>query len=755
VRIPVHGGQTGLIGRVVELADAVRLLEHGRVLTLTGIGGSGKTRIARRVIHETADRYPSGAWVVELADLTDPDLVADVIAGALDLRAPAGPDVRTALAAFLADHPGLLVLDNCEHLVNPVADLVAELLTAARGLTVLATSRLPLRILQETVYQVAPLSSPDEGVVVDLADADRYDAIALYAQRATEAMSSFRLNADNVASVGRLVARLEGVPLAIELAAARVRLLSPDSLLERISDRLDVLESDRRDRPVRQRSLAASVGWSYDLCSEQEQTLWKRLSVFSGGFELEAAEMVCSGDGVEVLDLLSTLVDMSVVSRVGEAGSRFRMLETIRQYGAERLDESAAPTGLRDRHLQWYADLVAKLEREWTGPDQQAWIRLMRAEHPNLRAALDHALRDPSTALVALRMCHGLEPLWICAGLLGEARRWIERSMVLTEGADADKVRGLRMCAWFGALQMDLDYARARVTEATTFLAEDADDLTRAHLYFADGAVSSWETDVARGIELLEASQAAFRRAGNLTGTVEALLNTGIAKVFAGDFDNAGLAHQRCLAMTDPVGETFVGAYARWSAGISALMSGEVGAAASLEHDALTRSSALGDQLAMALELETLAWIAAIEENAERAAVLLGGAGSIWRRISMPIERTPYICDLHVISEDQARALIDGETFARYFERGLRMPTPEVVALALATQDDPVADRAGPLTRRENEVAALVAEALSNRDIAERLFLSERTVEGHVQNILRKLGFSSRARIVAWYVASG
>ncbi|HEX4189844.1 MAG TPA: LuxR C-terminal-related transcriptional regulator [Marmoricola sp.] len=736
------------------MADVVQLLQPGRVLTLTGVGGSGKTRIAQRVIADSTERYPVGVWVAQLADLTDAGLVADVIANTVDVRL--GPDHqdRSALAGFFADHPGLLVLDNCEHLADRVADLVTEILQAAPELTVLTTSQLPLGVTREVTYQVPPLAAPGHGQPLGMDEAGDYEAVALFVQRATESLSSFRLNDENVAAVGALVTHLDGLPLAIELAAARVRLLSPDVLLEKVSRSFSVLRSDVRDRPTRHRSLTAAVGWTYELCSPSERELWRRLSVFTGGFELEAAETVCAGSSIEaadVLGLLSTLTDLSVVGRVGETGARYRMLETIRQFGSERLDESETSSTWRDQHLQWYSELAVRLEQTWTGPDQLAWMDTLRAEHPNLRAALEYALSSRATALAALQLAHRLEPWWICTGLLSEARRWLERAIALTGGATEDKVNGLRLCAWFGALQMDLGYARLQAEEAAR-LAQDASGLVLGHHLFASGVVASWEQDLEAGIAFLLESEAAYERAGHLPGVIAARLNSGIAYVFAGDYDSAGSVHGSCLEMTDRLGDSFIGGYARWSLGLGALMGGDLDRANTLERVALTQSSALGDHLAMALQLETMAWLAAMQKDAERAALLVGGAGSLWRRIGMPIDRTPYIRDLHGVGEAQARELVSEESFDRLVARGMTMALPDVVDLALAgLHPSSTGSPNGPLSRRETEVAALVADGLTNRDIAERLFLSERTVEGHVQSALRKLGFSSRTRIATWF----
>ncbi|HEX4189735.1 MAG TPA: LuxR C-terminal-related transcriptional regulator [Marmoricola sp.] len=749
------GGHSGLIGRVTEVAEVGGLLAPGRVVTLTGVGGVGKTRIARRVVAESAAKHPGGAWVVELADLADPGLLGEVVVGALDIQVPPGRSHGRALSGFLAERPGLLVLDNCEHLVDAVASTVAELLSECPKLTVLATSRLPLGIVRETVFSVPALTGPPHGEVVSLAESARYDAIALYTRRAGEIMASFRLTAENLPAVAELVTRLDGVPLAIELAAARVRLLSPEALLARLGERFEVLESDLRDVPVRHRSLAASVGWSYDLCSPKERELWNRLSVFVGGFELEAAEEVCADAQIgssEVLALLSSLVDMSVTLRVGETGTRFRMLEPIRQYGAAMLDQVGDGDLWRGRHLAWYADQVAGLEEDWVGPDQLAWMDRLRAEHANLRAALEHALSSPGNAAVALRMCGGLEPLWICGGHLSEARHWIERAVASTEGHEAAKVKALRLCAWFGALQLELGYARDRVDQAALLL-DGADDLTTGYHLFADGVVATWEQEFARGVELLTRSAEAFDRAGHLPGTLEAQLNTAIAHVFGADYARADEVCRACLQITDPLGETYISAYARWAVGLGSLMDGDLASAAALTTEAVSRSNSLGDRLAMALELESLAWIAAIQYDFDRGIRLLGCAELFWRMMSMPVDQTPGVSDFRALGERQVRAAIGDAAFDTSFAAGLAMAPEDVLDFVLG-ESGPVRERrtAGPLSRRETEVAALVAEGLSNRDIAERLFLSERTAQGHVQSILRKLLFSSRAQIAVWFV---
>lgn len=731
-----------------------RHLTPGRALTLTGPGGAGKTRIARRVIAEATEDYPAGAWVVELADFVDPDLVGEVVADALDLQVPAGAWDGRVLVQFFADRPGLLVLDNCEHVIDAVADLAAALLAACPGLTLLATSRIPLGIRAEAVYPVPPLSVPPAGLPLGLAESSSYDAVELFARRASQALTTFELTSDNIASVGQLVTVLEGVPLSIELAAARIRSLAPDVLLGRISESFGILESDLRDVPERQRSLAASVGWSYDLCTARQQELWSRLSVFTGGFDLAAAERVCSGRGIEqgdVVGLLAALVDMSVVGRVGETGSRYRMLETIRQHGSARLEEAGTSGYWQGRHLDWFATLVAELDEQWIGPDQVSWVGRLQAEHPNLRAALEYALREDGEPSTALLMCSRLEPLWVCGGHLTEARRWLGRALAAADAASADRIRALRLCAWFGALQIDPDYARARVDEAAALVPED-DELARGDYLFACGVVATWDQDFERGIDLLARSEAAYHRAGHLTGELEARLNTGMAHVFAAQYDQAGAICGKLLEVADGFGDSYIAGYARWAAGLGLMMDGDLTGAEEMGRAALTQSSSLGDQLAMAIQLEILAWMSAIQMDVERAVVLLGGAQVIWRMMNMPAE-PPGIADYRALGEGELRANLGEDAFETLFAQGLAMNAHDVVEFALdvnlpATQKV----RTGPLSRRETEVAALVAEGLSNRDIAERLFLSERTAQGHVQSILRKLNFGSRSQIAVWFI---
>ena len=374
-----------LLGRRAELAEIRRLLGAARLVTLTGQVGIGKTTLARAAAadHERARREDT--WTVELADLVDPDLLGHSVAGAFGVQLPYGAAGPDDVAAAVADRAGLLVLDGCEAMLGAAVELVAVLLTRAPRLRVLATSQRQLGVTGEVVVQVGPLAADD--------------AQALFVTRASAALPSFRLTEDNAAAVAELCEALEGVPLALELAAARILVLSPQGILDRLGDRQRLLAKGARDAPARQRSLRASLEASDDLCTPDERLLWARLSVFTGGFPLEAAEVVCAGDGIDapdVLDLVDGLLEKSVLTREDDGTSyvRFRMLESLREYAAQKLTAQQQHTG-RDRHLAWYADLVREAATGSFGPQQTEWCRTLRREHGNLREALRHAVGDP------------------------------------------------------------------------------------------------------------------------------------------------------------------------------------------------------------------------------------------------------------------------------------------------------------------------------------------------------------------------
>ena len=387
---------TSFVGRRHEVAGVRRMLATNRLVTLTGAGGVGKTRLAQRVGGEARRAFPDGVWFVELAELRDPGLVAVTVGEALGIREEAVGGDSAGLTAFLADRQALLILDNCEHLIDACADLAGALLPACPGLRILATSRQALRLAGEATLAVQPLSVPDPDLPATPAELSRNESVNLLVERAGAVLPGLELTDENCATIARLCQALEGVPLAIELAVARLRVLTMEQILDRLTDRYRLLTSGARNAPARQQTLRALVDWSWDLCSADERTLWARASVFAGGFELDAAEQICGDESLPadtVLDLIESLVDKSVLTRSADGPrARYRMLEVVREYGAARLAEAGEQPAVAARHRDWFAALASYGDRHWVSPDQAVLMRRLRHEQANLRVALEHAI---------------------------------------------------------------------------------------------------------------------------------------------------------------------------------------------------------------------------------------------------------------------------------------------------------------------------------------------------------------------------
>jgi predicted ATPase/class 3 adenylate cyclase len=450
---------TSFIGRERELAELTQVLEKARLLTLTGSGGTGKTRLALQLARELEPRFADGAWLLELAPVVDPVLVVQVIATALGLREQPGRPLLATLKDSLATAQTLLLLDNCEHLLDTCATLVADLLQISPALVVLATSREPLAVPGEVTYRVASLSLPDARQPRPLTDMMQYEAVRLFVERAQAAQPAFRLTDANAAAVARICQRVDGIPLAIELAATRVRTLSADQIAARLDDYFNLLTGGSRSALPRQQTLRALIDWSHDLLSAPERTLLRRLSVFSGGWTLEAAEAV--GSEADVLETLARLVDRSlVIVEMPEAGqngvlpyqpgeTRYRLLEMIRQYAREKLLASGESAAVRDRHLTFFAAVAAACETALHARDQAAWLVRLDTELDNLRAAM--AWASSSQPLVALQMAAHLREFWTRRGLATEGRRWVSDALQRVQGmpaaAGADATERTLACA--------------------------------------------------------------------------------------------------------------------------------------------------------------------------------------------------------------------------------------------------------------------------------------------------------------------
>jgi non-specific serine/threonine protein kinase len=523
---------TSFVGRVSELARVRDLLETARLLTLTGAGGSGKTRLALEVAGQVRGHYPDGVWLVELAVLSDPALVPLAVARALGVRIEPRRAVPETLAAYLEPRTLLLLLDNCEHQVDPCAQLVAALLRAAPGLRILATSREPLNVAGETVWSVPPLALPQPAHAATYDAVIRADAARLFVERARSAHPDLVLTDADAQAVAEICRRLDGIPLALELAAARVRALPVGEIAARLDGYLALLTAGSRTAPPRHRTLRACIDWGYDLLSEPDRALWRRLAVFQGSFSLESAEAVCAGGGIErdeILDRLAGLVDQSLVlaEEGWERSARFRLLEPLRQYGREKLAADGDAPALARRYLDYHLALAERTELDLETGDQSAVLARLEQDHDNLRAALGWAEAAGARA-EGLRLVGALGGFWETRGHYDEGRGWFRR---LSAGAAAQAVspavraKALRKVGLLAYRQGDGADARALFEESLALAREVGDTLGEARSLNNLGELARMERDYDAAHGLFEESLALARAAGDTRGEAWTLNN--------------------------------------------------------------------------------------------------------------------------------------------------------------------------------------------------------------------------------------
>lgn len=857
---------TSFVGRRQETAEVRRLLGGARLVTLTGAGGVGKTRLALEVAGAVERAFPGGVWLVDLAPVRDPELVVEAAAVALGVVDQGTRPVPELLAAHVAGRRLLVVLDNCEHLVEACARLAGELLSAAPELRILATSRETLQVTGEHVVAVAPLAPQD--------------AAELLAQRAAAVRPGFRLTDANRAAVDRLCADLDGLPLAIELAASRLRTLAVEPVIERLADRFALLTAGSRTARPHQRTLRAAIDWSWDLCGPAERLLWSRLSVFAGSFTLEAAEGVCADEGVGaagdfvgdrggaaegdgclggaaegaegawlegaegawadgaggagpggaegawpdgaekaradtplpalgipgILDVLDRLVTQSLVEHAGtERHPRYRLLESIRQYGAERLAERGEEERLRRRHRDFFLRWAERRHQEWTGPHQAEILNLMHAEHGNLMAALEyrsgrgdgvlapgddgHAPEpvgapsapspapgpgdSPSTSTststsisapvadrqAALALPAALAFHWIAGGCLSEGRRYLERALAAAPEPTAVRARALLVATQVAYTQGDFAPAHRFVEEADGIAVRLGDTVSRADARGHRGALALCEGRLAEAVGHIE---------GALGGTsyeVGWRCALGIAQTLSGD-ERAPGTSERALAFAEGHGERWARARLLMVLGRRAWELGERTEARQRTLAALTTLRGFSDSIGVAHMVEQLAWITAADGDHQRAGQLLGTARALRENVGLVAVGGEGYRAEHARCAEQIRGALGPSGYERALADGAAVSDADVaidravgpVAGAVARTTARHTAEAAPaaentLTGREEQVVALVARGMTNRRIAAELVLSPRTVDNHVNRILTKLGFSSRAQIAAWWAA--
>ncbi|WP_433680374.1 protein kinase domain-containing protein [Nocardia sp. CA-119907] len=749
---------TSFIGRRTELTEAKNLLGRSRLVTFTGIGGVGKTRLALRAATGAQREFADGVRLVELGQLHDGALLPGVIAASLGVRAQGQP-VLHVLIDYIAPRQLLLVLDNCEQIVDTAAKVAETLLRACPRLRILATSREPLVVGGESVLRVRPLTVPDPDRQPSLRSAARYDAVTLFVERAAAAVPGFALTEDNLAAVTEICRHLDGLPLAIELAAARLRALSPEQILARLSDRYSLLTHGSRSAPSRQQTLRLCIDWSYSLCTAAEQALWAQLSVFAGSVELDAAEQVCRNDfaAQDLLDVLTALVDKSILIREeSDSVVRFRLLETVRDYGRDKLDEAGQYTDLRRRHLDWYRQLAEDADADWISPRQLDWIARLDREQPNLRQALDFCLTDTDAESdAALSIASALQPFWFTRGQVGEARHWLDLALARRPTpATAVRAKALWRAVLVAEAQDDRTSASAVVVQTQTLAERTEHPVVRAFADLALGLYSLRSSDPQRARAPLEAALESFAAQGDIYGQVFALVGLGWTHELQGDNAAALSYHGKALAITESYGDSIYRSYALWGTAVAAWRHGDREGALRQLRQWLQLIRQQKDPLMAATALETLAWIVGVEGSSARlSAVLLGATNGLQQLTGTSAVFFP---NLLVHREDCERAAcraLGRRSFDAAYHEGAALDLDAAIGYALGEQPPAATRGPGPsadLTTREREVADLVADGLTNKAIAARLQISQRTAEGHVEHILTKLGFTRRAQIAAW-----
>ena len=786
------------VGRRQELVEIKRALSTTALLTLTGTGGTGKTRLAQETVRDLTGVYPDGAWLVELAPLSEAALVPRAVAEKVGVREEPGRPLEAAISEVLRDRQALLVLDNCEHLVRAAARLADSLLGTCPSLRILATSRQALGVTGETVWRVPPLSLPERAPAVGELEAS--EAARLFADRAASRASGFALTPENAGAVADVCRKLDGIPLAIELAAARIEVLSVGQISAKLGDSLGLLTTGDREAPSRQKTLRGALDWSHELLPEDERALFGWLSVFAGGFTLGAAEEVCSEGAVgrgEVLDLLSRLVEKSLVA-VEERDveeTRYGMLETVRQYALEKLTASGQEGAARDRHAEFFLDVTEEAEPGLAGGQQGAWLARLDADSGNLRAALGHHLATGPPAEGALRMAGALRWFWFLRGRYGEGRGWLEEA--LARGDDAPplvRAKTLTAAGDLAFLQSEYDRARELLGESLTLYRSLDDRRGVAEAVqllgsmereqgryvqaeaFHEEALALWrelgdEWGVAqslnylgfaawlrgnheRAVELCGRALGMFRASGDGEGIAWSLMNLGAAALYEGERARAEALLGESLALSREGGYQESVAWSLDKLGVLALRGDLPEKAESLLRESLTVHHELGDRWRTASVLEALAWAAGSLGRSERAGRLFGAAEALREDIGDPVPACER--DDHERAVAAVRARMGEEPFAVAWTLGRTMHVERAAAYALSVEPAPPAasrQEAEPgapapkLTRREGEIADLVAEGLTNSSIADELVISRRTVDTHVHRILRKLGLNSREQL--------
>ena len=799
------------IGREREAIEVRKLLSNHRLVTLTGAGGSGKTRLSIKLANELLDEFEQGIWFVQFAPLADETLLSHAVASTLGVPEKKKRIVVDGIIDHLQNQHSLLVFDNCEHLISACARLAEKLLQTCPSIKILTTSREPLNIPSEVIWSVPPLSLPERQPWRDpnsgqiaLSVYRESESVQLFLNRAALALPDFELTMENGNWVAEICRRLDGMPLAIELAAARMRSLSVQQIAERLDDRFNLLTGGNRTAPDRHKTLAATIDWSYALLSEKEQELLRRISAFSSGATLEAIESVCVGDGVEageVLNTMSQLVDKSlVVADQRSSATRYSFLETIRQYARQKLIESGEFDETKDRHLQYFVGWAEMADANLESNDQPLWLARFEIEHDNLRTALQWSNTKDKDVDTGLRLAAACGNFWRYHGHMNEGRARF--SMILSrEGAQErtfSRAHALTKAAYLAYMQSDYPAVDSLGKEALSIwnelgddgkknlaftldllgeLASEVGDYEYMHNYFQEALDIFRELDDLRGIgnmlmeigwawmrvgelqkaeKYLQECQSVFKTLNDQRNLGFSYSGLGEIAIRQGEYESAVSLFQQGLSLARQIEDNWLVAAMLGSLGWVALNQNYLIEMKNVLRESLALRTKLGDKGGTAWCLEKLGNAAFIEEQYEKSAGIYGAAAALRTPINSVIDEADLPEYNRIISDLQSA--LGKAAFDSAWTEGESMPLEEVIELALAESNQSIQsekEKFGGLTKREREVAKWVAQGKSNREIAEKMSVTLKTVEANVTRILKKLNFESRVQIAAWAIEKG
>ncbi|MFG2775891.1 ATP-binding protein [Streptomyces sp. NPDC048350] len=695
------------VGRAAEQDRLTRLLAESRLVTVVGVGGVGKTRLALRAARAVEKRYADGVWLADLSVLPDPELVAFALAEALGLTDHTLRTPVETLTDHLAERRLLLVMDGFEHLVEECAPLVRQMLEHAPGLTVLAVGRRPLRVDGEAVFTLAPMDEHDaEALFLERAAASGGPAPAASARTAGTAHTAVDAGgaAADESAVRELCRRLDGIPLALELAAARMPLLTVEQMLRRLGDRFRLLTDGARGALPRHQTLRTAIGWSHELCTPEERLLWARLSVFAGPFDLEAVEYVCAGRELppeRVMDVLGGLLAQSLVVREDTtAGLRYRILDTVSDYGAEWLAALGDTERMRRRHRDWYMGLATWCELEWFSPRQAEVAACLDAALPNLRAALELCLEQPDEAHLAQHLAGTLWFAWVGCGRLAEGRHWLDRALALDSEHEDARLKALWVLGYVAILQGDATAAVAALHECGERARSVGNPLAEAYATHRMGCLALLSDDMPRAEELIGRALAAYRELGELNSNVlMGQVELALARVFQGDLEGAAALCVEVREICEERGERWTKAYALYVLAYAAWTGGDHREARTLLTECVGINHMFHDLVGLVLAIELLALVTASEGDPTEAAVLQGAALPVWDSVGLQLFGSGHFNGARALCARQAGEVLGAERYGASVREGQGLSLDAAVDRVLSVRR-PATRGAGPRAPR-------------------------------------------------------